>query len=501
MLVKSKVNNEKHDVFNLIHSMSNSELRHFRAYVKKHKTDSEAIYLTLFEKMIRQKEYDELDLIQTLQLSETRLRDAKSYLFKVLLESLRFGGENESILQLHREVMELNILSKKGLIRKVKRKFKKIKKLAEETGSYSLLADAHNSIYAIATPLEVSNYSVNKQRIKISKEHNHYLELALNLNQYRILENEVLETIYKTHNGRTAYKQLTLDFLSHRLLSGEHMAKSEKARYLYFQIISLIYSGVNDFKNANYYAKKCVEHCLSSGLKPVYYNPIIASYHNYIYFALRMGDLSAYEQEYQKYKRILDELSSKVGFSQKAKIFENKADLQLTYLWTKRDYEGLQKISGELFEGYHRYRELLSPDYHVEILLGISRLHLFSGQVEEALDWCNRLMEIQRKNPVTSMLIAGNILRIIVYCEMGDFKIIPHLTSSTEYFIKSRNRYFLSEQTFLRRINKIRVFHSKKEKQIQLRELHEELKSIWKDKNESYISEMIGLEEWLESKY
>jgi len=496
-----KIHKEKEDLYHLIHSLTNSELIQFRLYTKKLVQNEDSIYLKLFDKIKKQSTYDEAKLMKQLKLTKEGLRDSKFYLFNMILESLKKADKKNKKTNFLNEMMELNILKRKGLVKKAAKKFRKLKKIALINYDYGLLYNMlkHTDILIL---FNESEDRVNEIKLKKEEELMHYLELAENLSAYRHLSVTVLGLHYEIDDKRLERKEELSHYLNNPLLADEHMAKSDMAKYLYYEAKTLIYMGINDYNNASIYALKGLEfiHTIASPHRNDY-NKLITNLSNYIHSRLSLDDIDAYHLMMPKMDALVHKNYDELSFSMKSKTFETKASLVLKYLLINRDYEVFEEKFDNLYTQYKRYEEVIHPNFKVTILFNWSKLFFIGGKLDDALKWCEELHDTQRHNPTHAVLVAGNILRIMIHYDMGKLNMIPHLVSTAEYYIKSRNRYFKVERCFIKGINKIKPFHSKRDKAHLFKKLYDELTALLKDEDEQIINRMRDIEVWIKSKF
>ena len=106
------------DLFQLIHSLTASEKRAFKLLSDRHSRQGGNNYLLLFEAIAAQEKYDEAAIRTQFEGKAfvRNLAEAKSYLYKTLLRSLRFSkGPFSSETELREMLDHLEILHAKGL--------------------------------------------------------------------------------------------------------------------------------------------------------------------------------------------------------------------------------------------------------------------------------------------------------------------------------------------------------------------------------------------------
>jgi len=431
---------EKEDLFKLIHSLSKTELKEFKTYSKGINSKVNNIAIQLFNYIKKQSAYKESYLIAKLKINKQQFRDSKFHLFNTILESLKRGRETNSRIVLLNKAIEIQILIQKGLLKRASRKYKKLKNILIIKEEYDLLTFLNSNTEILKT-YNVSEDKVIEMRLKNRKESEYYLELSKNLKVYRKLSDEVLGLSYS---------------------------------------IGYLNSISSPFRND--------------------YNLLLASYSNFLIAQLILKNINVVEQYMTALDKLILKNKARLKFAMQVKTFETRTTVFLSYLSVTKNFIKFESVYNEIIKEYDIFKTSISPNFNAHIIFHISKLFFFGGKLEEALNWCNILSNIQRSNPTYSVIINGYLLRIIIHFEMGNLKIIPHLVSSAEYFSKSHSQLLKVEQYFMNGINKIKPFHSEQEKTALLKKLCSKIKLTYANSNESKTNSLIDIVEWLQSK-
>ena len=121
-------------LFELIKSLSASEKRYFKRFSKL-QGDSENEYLDLFQKIDKQKKYNEPLLLDKLknQTFAKNISSGKHYLYQLILKSLRaYHAEKKALFQVNDLVQDIYILMEKNLVLQANKRIKKAKKIADK---------------------------------------------------------------------------------------------------------------------------------------------------------------------------------------------------------------------------------------------------------------------------------------------------------------------------------------------------------------------------------
>lgn len=124
------------DLFDLIKSLTKSEKRTFKLYASRHRIGGRNAYVELFDAIDRQTEYCEESLVRDIpRFRKSDLRSMKSYLYDLILRSLRFSLVERSVqARLQYQIDKAEILIDKGLYTQAMRLLARTGKLARKEG-------------------------------------------------------------------------------------------------------------------------------------------------------------------------------------------------------------------------------------------------------------------------------------------------------------------------------------------------------------------------------
>jgi hypothetical protein len=168
-------NNKPTDrLFNLIHSLSRGQKRHFSMFCQNHRGDNQR-YLSLFNYILRQKEHDEEDIRKWLSKTKisASLATVKNGLTELILRSMRASNVSERYNELTSDcLIKINFLLERGLYRQLTKFLNRTKKAAaKQKDDYMLLEllDIEKIIYELAfrNPTMASRKETMKERSEI----------------------------------------------------------------------------------------------------------------------------------------------------------------------------------------------------------------------------------------------------------------------------------------------------------------------------------------------
>ena len=116
----------------LINSLTKAEKRHFRLFVTRNQASDELLFLQLFDKIDKYREYDEAIILKKIpQIKKQQLSNLKAHLYKQLLLSLRLLSRNyNEDINIREKIDYAKVLYNKGLYRQSLEMLDKAKGLA-----------------------------------------------------------------------------------------------------------------------------------------------------------------------------------------------------------------------------------------------------------------------------------------------------------------------------------------------------------------------------------
>jgi hypothetical protein len=128
-------------LFQLIKSLEKSEKRNFKLYIKRNSASEDLKSIQLFDALDKMEDYDEAQLLnKNKNLRKQQLSNAKAYLYREILSSLRLIRQEENIdIQLHEQLDFARILYNKGLYLQSLRTLDKIKENARAHNQVTFL--------------------------------------------------------------------------------------------------------------------------------------------------------------------------------------------------------------------------------------------------------------------------------------------------------------------------------------------------------------------------
>lgn len=492
---------EENDVQQLAWALSYSEAKSFHSTLRAEKTTNESLNLkaSFFSQIKKERQFDSEKFIKKHKLDRKQFNSIKHALFQDILQFLKINYEKYSDIALENKIVEFEILLANGLFLKASRKLKQIKKIAYEKCEFSVCIRVQRK----AINYRLFDHDTNTNSLEqASNELIEFYKLSNNLNGYMQLSDEVLNFHFTCLDKRATSTEEILVYLEHELLKNEKLAISVLAQYYFFRIKSLIYLGSNDFETSKIYSLKALNYL--SAKSSIYRNDLwhyIRCKNNFLEASLSLMETEPFEQLYPELQLISKKAVAinKRDLYAKALTFQFLCNLRLRYFWLIKDsvtfldeFDGLNNL-------YEEHENLIWPSFKVEILLGFAKLKSLAGELNEANEFCSKILN--EKTSTSSLYITcGNLLRLMVNFDRNNHELIPHLISTSTYALKKRDRLFEFERTFINGLNKIKHYHSEERKAIMFHELKMEMKRLLDSSVDIILDRNIRIFDWLEEK-
>jgi len=486
---------EENDLQILIQSIDPTTAKLFSKQLKSLTQNRNPAKLKLYN-AIQKKPFDKASFIKNNQLNITKFSYIKFDLLQDLIKHLKINYDEYTDIALQNDLIEYGILLKNGLFIKANRKLKIIKEIALAKCDFDTAYKAQR----LGITLNLFSYINKTYNFKeIANELAGYYKLSKNLREYELLNIEVLRIHYQFLDRRAKDRSTMLKYLDHELLQHESKAISVIAKYYFYLTKSLIHLGDNNYQLSKENALLAYQNLIANPSKYRNDSELCSkALNNYLDASLNLSETAPFEAIYPKILEISNKANKKSILAE-TKFFQHLCSLHLNYLWIKKDYTTFLKYSNQYEENYAKYEPYLSPNFKLEILLGLARMYFELGDLAKADLFCTQIIN-QKTNPTSTFMACGKLLNIMINVDMGNYRLIPSLINASKYFLKNRARLFEVERLFFNTILKVRHHLSAKQKRLIYKKLYDEMCSEMMNKEEMVIEDKIRITVWLKHK-
>ncbi len=493
----------KDNLFRLIKSLSRGEKRSFKLFASQYSKSSKNIYVRLFDAIDAQVEYNEELLIRKFHNEKfiKQLAVTKNYLFNIILKSLRNYQSDEAIgFKINEGVESATILFQRGLYRQASKTIKKTKSYAWQCQKFELLLNMlHLEKEILYRYLNVQKYQEYQEVHK--EEYSRILTIINNREEFQTLFDSIFFLYRKFGRPRSKEERQKYDkIINHPLLSDIAHARSLRA-VCYFNVIHAVYQAMTGFINKSYeYVFAEIEAIEQSELLTLsHMDRYISALNNALHIQVEKKDIPEIEKTLSKI-RALPSRFPHMGLQSERRIFESTYQLELSFYFNTRNFEKGLSLIDEVKEGLKRFRDLGgSLDIRLNIMYDIARLYFFSGDLNNAHNWIDSIIEKEKTNIALFIISYAKIIDLMIHYQLNNYSLLEYKIKSTKRYLTKNNRLFNVENLFLKFLSKVINIFDEKDKKKEFEKLKADFEALSDDDYKDSAQENLLLPQWIES--
>ena len=485
-------------LFNLIKSLSKHEKGYFRKFSRIYSSSTQAKYIDLFDFMDKMEEYDETAIKTKFKNKKwiTHLAVLKQYLFQQILRSLHVyqtsGDNDESTLFYFAE-----ILSKRGLHEDALYYLKKGQTIAEKNENYTCLISSLSQ----ETVLYRSN-------LRPGDSNSIYNPIRKRRQQLRDIVNDLLEVqqlnedMYNIHSTIGTIRENEMEEELHRRYDPDLIDRVEKSdsahmkRILYSALL-MYYSLLADTENFYKYNKKYFE--LLEANKAIYASSLL--FRHYIYFNyLQSCIVSGRFEEFQDQMKKFQEIKPDNHFTRIQKFYM-MYHLNFSFLRISNKISPISSLAKKFEREYPSVADHLSTYEKVSLLLNISYLQYKAGRLDEAINWNNEGLRLEKDCDREDYRTGFRIQDLLFHFEANSYRLLASKILSTQRFLQKSSSLFNAEQCILSYLKQlIKNDDQKTRKELFGNFRYELIQISLTDKAAKHFLDFFGVIAWIDSK-
>lgn len=488
-------------LFQLIKSLSKSEKRNFKLYVRRLTSNEDAKFIKLFDTMDRMVSYDEHLILQRAPVTKLQLANMKAHLYKQVLVSLRLKYTDISHeLQLREQVDFGRILYNKGLYLQSLKILEKAKLLASQFNQDVIALEIVEFEKLIESQHITRSLNNRAERLAAeSSELNQHIQRKNALSNLALkLYGLYLKVGYARNEKDKAFVEAyyNANLPSHEI---DNLGFDEKL-FLY-QAQVWYYHILQDFplcyRSAQHWVDLYDEYPLMRKINPGSY---LKSYHYLL-------DTLFYLQRYAKFCETLDKLDHDIE-SGDIGLEGNTETLALMYLYTNRINkhfmegsfsEGVEEVLPGLFSMLEQKRPGLDQHHILVLYYKIACLYFGSGDNLNAIAYLKKVTDCKEEGLGEDLQCFARILHLIASYEEGlDEHLDYQIKAVYKYIVKMNELHQVQQEimVFVRNLGRIYEHQLKTE----FRKLRSRLLALAEDPYEKRSFLYLDIISWLESK-
>ncbi len=487
-------------LFELIHSLTQSEKRYFKLYSSLMYPADEKRYVALFELIEKQKEYDEKKIKERLQLKF--FAQEKRHLLLKVMECLRvYHGTHSVEGEMNAHLLEFRICLDKSLNGLSRKALYRAKKLAQEHERFTdiihinkletELLTAENNVSGLTQHIDELRKTIPGLVSKIDNQ------LAFEKEHLGFIKwNRITEFVRSKNEQVELDKSMQVTFLKDEKNA---ITFDSKIRYYYIHGLYNFLSG-NFEKSAENFNKQfnCFE--ASPGFQKTEKMTYARAMANAILLSLHVKDTGRFKLLLSRLEALeLNSTQLKEHVKYWLYIFRlmqyNQAGhFDKALVLIKNDSKEMEELEDRFTETQTMYVE---RNY---VLFNTLSAYIGAGDPKKALKSLNLFLNQADADLKTDSYCMARIIYLFIHFELGNADLLEYNLKSTYRYLHDKQRLFRFERTVMNFIKSAIAINNKKSQVDVLKKLRDELIVLKKDPFEKNVFEYFDFISWLESR-
>ncbi|MFN8417243.1 MAG: hypothetical protein U0U66_13005 [Cytophagaceae bacterium] len=434
--VKSK------SLFDLIHSLSPNEKRHFKlTYGGNENTDDKKMLL-LFDYLNKQKVFNEERVHESIpQIKASQLSNLKAYLYdRVLLSVRQYNSAKILDIQIREQLDFAQLLFERRLYNQGKACLKKARKIAQLHENLELLLEIIKLEKSVLmqtvdedTDKTVDNIIVEVRDIN-SRIHNinMFSNLSIKLNS--------LYTRIGFIRDEKDYEKIKVYFIDN-LPDYKEEELSIVEKITLFRMFIGYYYFIQDFFNGYLYANKLVS-LLDENPEFIKYSPehYVKALNNLLIAQFKQNNFKDFIHTNERLIRFSND--SAIYFNESLKInllkYYYMHEMNLYFL-TGEFQIGVKKLLVDQNEEVQKLLEKLDSHSRLILMYKIACLYFGAGLFNHSLRWLNKIINLPNVDIREDIHCFARIINLVCHYELGNYDVIKYYIISTYRFLWKRD--------------------------------------------------------------
>ncbi len=494
-------NKASNNLFQLIKSLSKSEKRYFKVFVKRHTSEKgKNNYEILFNYIEKQEHYCEKRLVSDLKGHAllNKLSIAKARLYDNILKALDAYYAEKSIDQkLRSELHYIEILFNKSLYVQCKKRVQSAKKQAIKYDKNLSLAQFINWERKL---IEKDNY-IHTSIPALEKMVNEEKELFHKLtSEAKLWEEKSILFKHINTKGRTRSNEevnalkATIGTKLEQLLPNK---EDYKQQYLYYHTKAAYCFAIHDVECSFQSLKNLISlvenHPNSFSERP---NILFAELNNIIYLALQLNYSKEAQQYNTKLKALYISLLPEASDDLKIKLKSSYFSLQLAIVKTNPTMCLHHNIKEETVQFIEINKEKINEQRLAYLYYNLAAVDFINHQYNESLKKINTILNSINIDNAQEIYGFAQLLNLLIHTKLGNNELVNYMIKSTKRFLETRNKFFQFEKTVLTFTKKIANTEDEHDKQALYKDFADELILLKNNKFEQVAFQYLDIELW-----
>ncbi len=486
-------------LFELIHSLSQTEKRYFKVFLQKYMKGDTNSYAKLFDEIEKQKKYDETKLKSFAHLAVMKVRLEEN----ILLSLQDFHSSKSVYEKIRREIRSVEILYQKGLLKHALKQIEKSKKSAEHYEEYLLLSELLKWELKIANAQGYAYLSEEKLKALYKEIENNFNKSSI-ASQYSFFCDSIYLRIRK--HGFFRKKSELKRFgkiMKHPLLRSSEKALSVDAKYFFHSSHIGFAQLQGDYQKAFRYNNEILK-LLESKPHHIQKDPRK-------YLSMKQN-ATVWQYHFKEYEQALDSLEKLKQFTIQQKPFLSEYLFSRTLYYSSTatlfcycrmgQYEEGLSVAKLFLKEFENYKiQPINRETEWMFWDAIGTIYFGAGKYSDSIRWFNKIIQDKEGDIRSDMQSMSRIFSLIAHYELGNKELLSYMVKWTYRFLAKRQRLYKFETIILEFIGKKSQHIDTRKKMVEaFSELRNEFKKLLPDIHERRPLDDFEYIEWLESK-
>jgi hypothetical protein len=486
----------KFDLFELVKSLTEKEVKVFRTEILKRQGDH--VYIKVFDGILAQEEYEEEKLKANFKGSKTlnNFSIAKNNLYEKVLEvmcELPHHQNIETKFDLFKQ--QITILVKKSLYKQAIARVNKALRIAEKLEAYRRVFDLQDILREIGRNFLQPQEYLDMLRSLRAKEA-WYMEVEQNLQQYRDLFDTSSIAQKIPENLRLT---MINSILSNQLLQDESECRSVSAKLYFFRTWNHLYYIQGRDTGWKYFTKRLLQlleendHLLADpGKFLVYINTLSDLGLN----AIASNEFAVAMDAAERLKAIRKNL--KIGDSE-ALIFNRYWKIQLLYSQKKLDEKSGLKAVESIKDGLRRYKGKLSKTDTKELTHLCATFLVITDRSSEAIQWILKLRDDKLESSRPDLHYFSWLMFLVAHYNLGHLDVVEQQLPSTIHYMREHKTYTPYVRLVLSFFKKAINTRNRAEEMALVIKTRNEMQALFEETEDYRVQDLFDMLAWFDS--
>jgi tetratricopeptide (TPR) repeat protein len=394
----------------------------------------------------------------------------KHYLSNFILKAMRCFHEGRNIDTTLKELLiNSNFLFEKCLFKQSTRLLRQAKELAKRFDKHSVLLEILNLEALIQL-----EYGTKKTHQAMASIHNEAKEVLLREQQDKpmiFLQQQML-LMARTHYHIQKEQQNDYDAQLQEFLAAAQSSGRFDPEYYTLYALALYHNCRGEYEQcADAYEKLLVlwekwHDRLEE--ESIEYKKIIS---NYLVICHRL-------ERFDRYPMLLEIIRSIPcrNAEEEAEQFQNLQLMELLFLMNTDGYSKLDKLSEEIKEGLHRFRNRINKARELLFYHNMAIAYFLKHDWKSSLEWLGKIINDKKSEHRLDIQNFARIFRLVLWYETGKHDLLEYELINVERFLRSRKSWTGFESSVIKLINRFLIKGAKD--QYLLSQLHEKMQFL-----------------------